>query len=212
MHKQGTNTGLAQLFDTEAFNCGFGVSNFKVEVIKVCKATESASKREWGDTVIGSYYWSKRSVSVLLMSSIQCKAWSCLLHLVNLMMTHWPVFKRKEAEWRKLYADWCDLCTTQTLLSLIHRESSMLLCLTRDTTFSCRWATYSHPSCSWHSLSSSSSSSLAEVEPKVKPQSNHLSFALTFWVSCNFLVFFRVLSSGIHEVSAPKTHVTVTDM
>lgn len=28
LDKQGTNTGLVQLFDTEAFNCGFVISNF----------------------------------------------------------------------------------------------------------------------------------------------------------------------------------------
>lgn len=43
----------------------------------------------------------------------------------------------------------------------------MLFCQTKDTTFYCRWATSSLPSCCWSLSSSSSSSSHIDTSPKV---------------------------------------------
>lgn len=112
----------------------------------------------------------------------------------------------------RLNADCCDLCTTQTPLRLNHRESSTLFCQISDTTFSCRWATSSPPSCSWPSSSSLSSSSHADIKPKVwpaVPQSDDMwcTLNLRFWTSSNFSCVFRVLSACIHEVSEnPQTH------
>lgn len=101
---------------------------------------------------------------------VQHKFWSLFLTFVNLKLTHWSALWGETMKITgALNADSCDFCPAQTPLRLNHRESSMLLCLTRDTTFSCRWATSSLPSFSWHSSSSSSSSSLADVEPKVWP-------------------------------------------
>lgn len=90
-------------------------------------------------------------------------------------------------------ADSCALCATQTPLRLNHRLSSMWFCPTRDITFSCHWATSSPPSCFWCSLSSSSSSSHADVKPKVCSTSiwQQMAYSIFFFIafSPKFLLF-----------------------
>lgn len=124
-----------------------------------------------------------------------------VIGVVNLKMTHRSVLSEKMKNRGAPSADCWDFCATQTPLRLNHRESSTSFCPTRDTTFSCRWATSSPPSCYWCSLSSSSSSSRADVKSKVWPaiiQSDRRWFALEFtWL--NLIDFSSVFQSFIHR-------------
>lgn len=85
-----------------------------------------------------------------------------------LLVTHWLVCECKDEERGPVMADCCASCVTQTRLKLNRHKSSMLFCQTKDTTFSCRWATSSLPSCCWSSSSSSSSSPHVDTSPKVR--------------------------------------------
>lgn len=134
------------------------------------KPQKAPPKKVKENAISEGFHWMKWIVFVLLMMwvmSAKCNLCSCLLHfnawrwLIGLFVS-----EKMKNIWA-LHADYCVLCATQTPLRLNHRKSSMSFCPTRDTTFFCRWATSSPPSCYWCSLSSSSSSSHADIKPKV---------------------------------------------
>lgn len=97
-------------------------------------------------------------------------------------------------------ADCCTSCVIQTPPKLNHLRSSMLFCQIKDTTFSCRWATSSLPSCCWSSSSSSSSSSHIDTSPKVW---RNFCFKTFNWRT-NMLILYVLLSFQCFIRSHPQ--------